>query len=68
MVEGAREQSEVSFYRNSNPNHESGALPKALPPNTVAWSIKISMDEFGGDTNIQTVAMSNKKLFFKDKL
>lgn len=38
------------------PNH----LPKVLRPNTITLRVRISTHEFGGgDTNIQTVAISN---------
>lgn len=52
LAEEAREFSRVSSIWGLNPIH----LPKAPPPNTIIVKIGISMDEFGGDINIQSIA------------
>ena len=61
VAEGTRELCGVSFIRTlipfmrappSWPKH----LPKASPPSTITLGISISTYEFGGDTNVQTIA------------
>lgn len=44
------------IYKDTNPIHEGGDLPKALHPNTITFRVRISTYKFGGgDTNIQSI-------------
>lgn len=56
------------FYKGTNSIHEGSAfmnhIPKAPPPNTITLGIKFSSSEFGGDGNIQTIALSKEGLVF----
>ena len=68
MVERAREGCGISFIRAgipfmrvapSWPNH----LPKAPLPKIITLGIRISTKEFGGVTNIRTIATRNRNKF-----